>query len=446
MNIAIVGSGIAGLSCAHALSQRGWHQVSLFEAAATLGGHTNTVDVTLDGVTHPVDTGFLVFNQRTYPNLIRLFADLDVPTTASEMSFSVSLAGELEWAGTSLGSLFAQPGNVLKPRFWAMLRDILRFNRAATASAAAQSAVSQGTLSLGAWLEQGRYSSAFRDWYLLPMAGAIWSCPTQTMLDYPFATFARFCHNHGLLQVRNRPPWFTVKGGGREYVRRIAAGLRDVRVNAPVEAVERQAAGGVAVRSNGHTEHFDQVVLACHSDQALTMLADASAAERAVLGAIRYQPNMAYLHTDIALLPRRRAAWAAWNYLSTATDTLGARPVAVSYLINKLQPLPFQTPVMVTLNPFTPPDPARVIAKFDYAHPVFDAAAIVAQGRLDAIQGNSGVWFAGAWTGYGFHEDGLKSGLAVAERLNRRDVARGVVTLTAPAASPAAAEPQRQAA
>ena len=256
------------------------------------------------------------------------------------------------------------------------------------------------------------------------MAGAIWSCPTKTMLDYPFATFARFCHNHGLLQVRNRPPWFTVQGGGREYVRRIAAGLGRVRLNAAVEQV-RRTAGGVALRCNGQTERFDEVVLACHSDQALALTADASAAERAVLGAIPYQPNIAYLHTDTALLPRRRAAWAAWNYLSAGPGTLGARPVAVSYLLNKLQPLPFKTPVIVTLNPFTAPDPARVIAKFDYAHPVFDAGAIAAQRQLDAIQGKHGLWFAGAWTGYGFHEDGLKSGLAVAQRLNQRAVEHG---------------------
>ena len=444
MKIAIIGSGIAGLSCAHALTQQGGHKVTLFEAAATPGGHTNTVDVTLEGRTHPVDTGFLVFNQRTYPNLIRLFAELGVPTAPSEMSFSVSLGGELEWAGTSLSSLFAQPRNLLRPRFWFMLRDILRFNRTAgaTARALVEREIAHSTvrgsldgvpaapvplangadgavtaLSLGAWLEQGGYSSAFRDWYLLPMAGAIWSCPTETMLDYPFATFARFCHNHGLLQVSNRPPWCTVQNGGREYVRRILATLADVRLNTPVQAVCRSE-GCVLVQSGGGVERFHEVVLACHSDQALALLQDANADERAVLGAIPYQANIAYLHTDTALLPRRRRAWAAWNYLSTGPDTLGARPVAVSYLINKLQPLPFTTPVIVTLNPFNPPAAEKVIAKFDYAHPVFDAGAIAAQRRLASIQGADRLWFAGAWTGYGFHEDGLKSGLAVAARLN----------------------------
>ena len=456
MKIAIVGSGIAGLSCAHALTRHGGHQVTLFEAGAALGGHTNTVDVTLDGITHPVDTGFLVFNERTYPNLIRLFAELDVPTAKSEMSFSVSLGGEVEWAGTSLAALFAQPRNLLRPRFWSMLRDILRFNRAATAAASTSGEASdvvpndgpRNEISLGAWLVQNRYSQTFRDWYLLPMAGAIWSCPTTTMLDYPFTTFVQFCHNHGLLQIANRPQWFTVIGGGREYVRRIAAGLADIRLDTPVTQVRRSTAG-VLVQSAGSAECFDEVVLACHSDQAAALIDQPAAAERSVLAAIPYQPNIAYLHTDTALLPKRRRAWAAWNYLSTGPDTLGARPVAVSYLINRLQPLPFTTPVVVTLNPFTPPDPAKVIAKFDYAHPVFDAGAIAAQRRLQSIQGEGHLWFAGAWTGYGFHEDGLKSGLAVAAAINRAAAANAPHALTKTAAEAAtrpATPPLRRAA
>lgn len=419
MNIAIVGGGISGLAAAHALTQAGAHRVTLFEAGPTLGGHTHTVDVTLDGITHPVDTGFLVFNRRTYPNLVRLFDQLGVPVAPSGMSFSVSLGGALEWAGTDLGSVFAQPSNLVNPRFLSMLRDILAFNRAATRAARAGV---DPAVTLGAWLQRAGFGAPFRDWYLLPMAGAIWSCPTATMLATPFATFARFCDNHGLLQVRGRPQWFTVRGGGREYVHRIAARLGDVRVNAPVEAV-RRVPGGVLVRAGGATERFDEAVLACHSDQALAILGDdARAAERAVLAAIPYQANAAWLHTDTALLPRRRRAWAAWNYLSAAPNTpdVASRPVAVSYLINQLQPLPFTTPVIVTLNPFTTPDPAKVIARFDYAHPVFDAGAIAAQAGLSAIQGAERLWFAGAWTGYGFHEDGLKSGLAVAAALAAR--------------------------
>ena len=414
MKIAVVGSGIAGLACAHALTRTHRLPVTLYEAADYLGGHSHTVDVSVDGLTHPVDTGFLVFNHRTYPQLRRLFAELDVPTAKSEMSFSVSLGGVLEWAGTSLASVFAQPANLLRPRFIGMLRDILRFNRAA--GNAAQSG--DTGIALGEYLDAHGYGRAFRDWYLLPMAGAIWSCPTRAMLAYPFATFARFCFNHGLLQVSDRPQWYTVAGGSREYVRRIDARLDDVRLQSPVLRVRRTAAG-VLLRTPTDEQRFDRVVLACHSDQALAMIDAPTAAEQAVLGAVRYQPNAAWLHTDVALLPKRRRVWAAWNYLSGAPESSGdsAHPVAVSYLLNKLQPLPFRTPVVLTLNPVMPPDAARVLAKFDYAHPVFDAAAIAAQGRLPEIQGADRLWFAGAWAGYGFHEDGLKAGLAVADQV-----------------------------
>ena len=439
MHIAIIGSGIAGLSCAHALTRSGEDRVTVYEAAGYLGGHTNTIDLTLDGITHPVDTGFLVFNERTYPRLIKLLAELGVTTVASEMSFSVSLGGEIEWAGTSLATVFAQPANLLRPRFLRMLADILRFNRAATriaAPGAAGATPSDGSAGLGAgglaaaagearslgeFLTQGGYSAAFRDWYLLPMAGAIWSCPTRTMLDYPVATFARFCLNHGLLQVTDRPQWRTVQGGAREYVKAIARTLGEVRLNTPVRSV-RRIAGGVEVQTAAGSERYDQVVLACHSDQALALLAEPGEREGALLGAIRYQPNLAYLHTDTALLPRRRNTWAAWNYLSTGAATLGERPVAVSYLINRLQPVPFKTPVIVTLNPFKAPAPVHVHARIEYAHPVFDAAAIAAQQALPELQGEGGVWFAGAWTGYGFHEDGLASGLAVARALRERTV------------------------
>ena len=345
------------------------------------------------------------------------------------MSFSVSLGGtrrEIEWAGTSMASLFAQPANLFKPRFWAMLRDIMRFNRDATEAALsgrshdarAKDAPGSSVVSLGAYLERGRYSRAFRDWYLLPMAGAIWSCPTETMLAYPFATFAHFCHNHGLLQVSNRPQWFTVQNGAREYVRRILATQTDARLNHPVRTVKRAVDGsGVLVTSASGVERFDAVVLACHPDQSLTLLEAPTATEASVLSAISYQPNVAWLHTDTALLPQRRAAWAAWNYLSQGTDTLDQRAVAVTYLINKLQPLPFSTPVMVTLNPFSEPAAAKVIKRIEYAHPVFDQAAIAAQQQLPSIQGVDRIWFAGAWCGYGFHEDGVSAGQDAAARI-----------------------------
>jgi predicted NAD/FAD-binding protein len=419
MKVAIVGAGVAGLGCAYALQQTlgAAVRITLFEQDARLGGHANTVDVALDGTIYPVDTGFLVFNERTYPNLVRLFGELRVPTAPSDMSFAVSLAlpdgRRLEWSGSNLDTVFAQRRNAVSPAFLAMLRDILRFNRQATRVAVGNE--DDGGLSLGAFLDRHRYGEAFRHWYLLPMAAAIWSCPTGTMLAYPFATFVRFCHNHGLLQIAGRPQWYTVAGGARRYVESIAATLDDVRRGEPVRAVRRDATtGSLIVDSRSGSARFDHVVLACHSDQALDVLVDADADERALLAAVRYQRNRALLHTDARLMPVSRKVWSAWNYLS---DGRAEPQVSVTYLLNRLQPLPFKTALFVSLNPLVAPAPERVLATFDYAHPVFDERAIAAQSRLAAVQGRRGVWFAGAWTGYGFHEDGLKSGLAVAAAL-----------------------------
>jgi predicted NAD/FAD-binding protein len=420
MKVAIVGSGISGLGCAHALLAERQHgiQVTLFESEHRPGGHTNTVDVRLDGIEHPVDTGFLVFNERTYPNLIRLFDELDVPTAKSDMSFAVSVpAGRggrrLEWAGTDLNSVFAQRRNLASPSFLAMVADILRFNRQATRIARGEQAAEQQTL--GEFLDRHRYGESFRRWYLLPMAAAIWSCPMRTMLAYPLAMFLRFCDNHGLLQVNDRPQWFTVAGGARQYVRKILSRLPDARLGLPVlEVTRNEAAGKVNVRTAQGVEAFDHVVLACHSDQSAALLADADAAERGLLGDVCYQPNRAVLHTDVRLMPRLRSVWSSWNYLSDGGDEPN---VSVTYLLNKLQPLPFSTPVLVSLNPLVEPEPAQVIAEFEYAHPIFDASAAAAQRRLPEIQGRRRVWLAGAWTGFGFHEDGLKSGLAVAKAL-----------------------------
>ncbi|MDQ3188397.1 MAG: FAD-dependent oxidoreductase [Pseudomonadota bacterium] len=418
MKIAVVGAGISGLGAAYALHRR--HDVTLYEAANRAGGHTHTVDVTLDDTTFPVDTGFLVYNERTYPQLIQLFADLAIPTAKSDMSFGLSVRRSndcaLEWAGTSLDTVFAQRRNLYSPRFIAMLCDLLRFNKHATRIALADD--SHDDISLGQFLERHRYGQPFRHWYLLPMAAAIWSCPIATMLDYPIATFARFCHNHGLLQVSGRPQWFTVKGGARQYVTKICAALSNVRVGDAVSAVTRDSSH-VTVESRTGTERFDHVVLACHSDQSLSILKDADNKERSVIGEIRYQPNRAWLHTDVNLMPESRKVWSSWNYLSESEDNAAGPAVSVTYLLNKLQPLPFNTPLLLSLNPRTEPRAAMTIAQIEYSHPIFDRRAIAAQRLLPGVQGRRRVWFAGAWTGYGFHEDGLKSGLAVADALAR---------------------------
>ncbi len=421
MRIAVIGTGISGLSAAWLLARFGGHSVQLFEKNDYPGGHTNTVDVTLEGITHPVDTGFLVFNDRTYPEMIRLFELLGVQAANSDMSFSVKLTNAqgrstLEWSGSSLRTVFAQASNLFSPRFLGMLRDILRFNRQTTEMARSGRAL-PGTL--GEFLDANHYGTPFRDWYLRPMAGCIWSTPTLKIDHFPLANFIHFCHNHGLLAVENRPQWKTVVGGGRDYVRRMLADLPPPLLNTPVERIERTpgAAAPVRIFAQGKWQEFDHVVLACHSDQALRMLVDADDSERAVLGAIPYQPNNAVLHTDTSFLPERKMAWAAWNFHAPAADEARTRPVSLSYLINMLQPLPFKTPVIVTLNPDREPAPGTALQTFEYEHPVFLEGSDVAQQNLARIQGQRNTWFAGAWTRYGFHEDGLMSGMAVARGL-----------------------------
>jgi len=425
MKLAIVGSGISGLAVAHRM--HGLADITLLESGDYFGGHTHTVDVTLPGptgaVTHGVDTGFLVFNERTYPNLIALFAELGVETAKSDMSFSVQVpgakgAGMLEWSGSSLDTVFAQRSNLVNPRFLRMLRDVLRFNALAT-DIAVRNAEKELMQPLSEFLVQHKLSSEFRDWYFLPMLGCIWSCPTDQMLQFPVATMIRFCHNHGLIQVSNRPQWWTVTGGARHYVEKIISKIADKRLNSPVQHIGRDEQG-VSLTINGQTERFDDVVLACHSDQSLALLADASPAERATLGAIRYQPNRAVLHTDTGVLPQARRAWAAWNYERSADAGQDSARVCLHYLLNMLQPLPFAQSVVVSLNPVSEIDPALVHGSFDYAHPVFDLAAIQAQQKVPALQGQQHTYFCGAWTGYGFHEDGLKSGLEVARLLKTR--------------------------
>ena len=406
--IAVVGAGISGLAAAYFLQRR--HDVVLFEAGSYLGGHANTVDITLGGQPCAVDTGFLVYNEKTYPNLIALFDELGIESIASDMSFGVSMDnGALEWAGTSLDTVFAQRRRIVSPAFLGMLRDIMHFNGHAE-DFLAQSTADGATL--GQLLAQQHYGRMFRDAYLLPMAAAIWSSAPSDILAFPAATFLRFCLNHALLQVNGRPQWRTVRGGSRHYVQAIAATLKDYRLNTPVRAL-RRALGHVLVDTGAQTETFDAVVLATHAPATMALMADASADERAILGAVRYQPNTAWLHTDTRLMPQRRKVWSAWNYLSTQQAD-GSHPVCVSYWLNQLQSLPFSTPVVVTLNPPEPPAADKVLARFEYDHPIMDQPAIDAQQALARIQGQNGLWFAGAWTGYGFHEDGLKSALRVA--------------------------------
>ncbi|WP_043003728.1 NAD(P)/FAD-dependent oxidoreductase [Comamonas testosteroni] len=425
--IAVIGSGVAGLAAARRLAGApGQHRVTLLEGGHHFGGHANTVDMTLNGVSQGVDTGFLVFNHRTYPLLTQLFEELQVPTAAAEMSFSVQvpLAGGrtgLEWSGSSLAAVFAQRSNLLRPRFLKMLAEILRFNRLATRIARKGDEAGMRS-SIEAFLNEHGFGTAFRQDYLLPMMGCIWSCPTDQMLRFPVATLIRFCHNHGLIQVSDRPQWYTVRGGSRQYVRRMLAALQhdgrhEARLNAPVLGLRRVEHGVLLQMAHG-TEHFDAVVLACHSDQALRLLGlDATPQERSVLGAIRYQPNQAVLHTDASVLPSREAAWAAWNYERATDAGRNQTGVCLHYLINRLQPLPWQQPVMVSLNPVRPIDESKVHARIAYSHPVFDLAAMEAQGQVAALQSQRRTWFCGAWCGYGFHEDGLRSGLDAADGL-----------------------------
>jgi uncharacterized protein len=418
--VAVVGSGISGLAAAHALGDAS--RVTLFEAEDWFGGHAHTVDVQLEGIVHGVDTGFLVFNERTYPHLIQLFAQLGVETAPSEMSFSVqSPATGWEWCGSDLNGVFAQRANLVSPRFWSMLADIVRFNRLTTALAQQHAEIDEP---IGDFLDRHHFGDAFRNGYFLPMMGCIWSCPTDQMLRFPVGTMVRFCHNHGLIQLTNRPQWRTVCGGSKQYVDKLLASIADKRRACPVRAVRRlppgDGAAGVLVRTDVGEERFDEVVLAAHTDQSLGLLADASNDEKRVLGAIRYQPNRVVLHTDASVLPQRRRAWAAWNYERSAARSHEAAGVCLHYLINRLQPLPWRTPVVVSMNPLRPIREGSVLGEWTYAHPVFDRAAVQAQRELQIIQGRSRVWFCGAWTRYGFHEDGLMSGLAVAEALLAR--------------------------
>lgn len=409
--IAIIGSGISGLSAAWFLRNR--HDITVFEAADRIGGHTATVDVRLQGKSYAVDTGFIVYNDWTYPNFIRLMDTIGVASRPTQMSFSVHCDRTgMEYCGSNLNGLFAQRSNIASPRFWRMVRDIIRFNRESIEDLDTGRVADDE--SLGEYLAARGYSDTFINQYLVPMGAAIWSASTRTMLEFPMRFFLQFFRNHGLLQIRNRPQWRTIAGGSREYLEPLTASFADrIQLSSPVESVRRIAAGA-ELKVHGQWQVFDQVVIACHSDQALALLDDASVEERSILGAVPYQMNDVILHTDTALLPKRQRAWACWNYHVDAAEQPHA---VVTYNMNMLQGIESPETFCVTLNETHRIDDSRILGRYRYAHPVFTPEGVKAQEALKAMSGRSRTWFCGAWARNGFHEDGVASALAVAEAL-----------------------------
>jgi len=412
MKVAVVGTGIAGLVAARELQRE--HELTVFEAGDWIGGHTHTVDVETEAGPLAIDTGFIVFNERTYPNYCSLLRELGVPWQESDMSFSVRCDSTgLEYNGTSLDGLLAQRRNALRPAFWRMVRDIFRFYREAPAVLERD----DDETTLGDFLEAGGYSSLFVEKHLIPMGAAVWSSTPETMRAFPLRFLVQFFRNHGFLQVDHRPQWLVVQGGSREYVKRLVTPFRDrIRLETPVVGIERKLTGVEVRTRSGETELFDRVVLATHADTSLRMLADASPLERDVLGAFGYQRNEVTLHTDDSLMPRQRRAWASWNY--HVTDPASELPT-VTYWMNLLQSLPASTPYLVTLNRSRDIDPAKVLREFVYHHPIYSTAAVRAQGRHAEIDGQDRVHFCGAYWRYGFHEDGVVSALAATRNLNQ---------------------------
>jgi predicted NAD/FAD-binding protein len=419
MRVAVIGTGIAGNAAGWTLSKR--YPVTVYDREIRPGGHSHTVTIDYDGTPLAVDVGFIVYNELNYPDLTALFAHLGVATEESSMSFAVTAdGGRFEWKGggnnwrETAAGLFAQARNLLSPSYLRMLRDILTFN---TRSVEDHAAGRLAGLSLGEYFSRREFAPRLLTDYLAPMGAAIWSAPAHEMLDFPAENFVAFFSNHRLLQY-DRPTWRTVRGGSRRYVEKLTSAFRDrIRLGCAVTSIERTAHGVIVHDSHGRSDTYDHVVIAAHSDQALAMLSDADDSERAVLGAIGYAPNAIYLHRDARLMPKRRRAWASWNFLRWQRQGTAENDVAVTYWMNELQGIDEDKPLFVSLNPPFEPDPALTFGKYVCEHPQYNAAAFAAQKRLDEIQGRRHTWFCGAWTGYGFHEDGLRSGLAVAEAL-----------------------------
>ncbi len=413
MRIAVIGAGISGIGSAWLLSRQ--HEVDVYESQPVLGGHARTLDVTVGDDTFPVDLGFQVFNERTYPNMIRFFESIDAPWFESDMSFGVRIGAEnIEWSGSSLNTVFAQRANLTNPRFLKMLTDIVRFSHDADRLLADPAVDS---LTLGELIEREGYSAPFIDWYLIPMGAAIWSTPPGQFLDYPAGTFLRFCDNHGLLHITGKPLWRGVVGGSRSYVEAAAKGFSGkVFLGERVTRVERTP-DGVTVITADRSATYDAVVIAAHAPTSLSLLAEPTAAEREVLGAFSYQPNEIALHTDVSFLPVSHRAWASWNWFAETGDST-KDSLSLTYWVNNLQQLPADAPpVLETLNPHKPYAEGSVVERLCLDHPLFTAEAIAAQHRLAEIQGTGGVYYAGAWQRYGFHEDGLLSAVRVAELL-----------------------------
>jgi predicted NAD/FAD-binding protein len=407
--IAIVGTGISGLGAAYLLNPH--HDITVYEKAARIGGHTRTVTVSYNGTKIPVDTGFIVFNRQNYPNLTGLFHYLDVPTHESDMTFAATIGeGWLEWGAKNVNAIFGQRRNLLRPGFFRLLRDVIRFN-----GHALNTVEKHPRISLGELIELLNLGDWFRRYYLLPMAGAIWSCPPQQMLDFPAMSFVRFFENHGLLSVSGQPQWYTVTGGSQEYVRRLTQSFTSrIRTGCGVAEVARNS-DGIEIRDDqGGVERYDHAILGCHADESLSILKDARSEERALLGAFRYQPNRAILHKDSSVMPKRNACWASWVYKADVSTS--ELKISVSYWMNKLQGIDARFPLFVTLNPTQKIAPEHVFDEHIFYHPVFDAAAMAAQHGLSEIQGHQNTWYCGAYLRHGFHEDGLLSAVEIAKQ------------------------------